>query len=275
MIGDLCFYLGAPEPAWLGRTEVPLFVSYGRLRRLKITLPRSPRNGSWALDSRAFSELKEFGEWTITPERYVADVYRYDTEIGNLTWAAPQDLMCEPEMLERTGLSIPEHQRRTVDNYLRLRDLWAATDSPADSPFMLALQGDPDDPSPDSYHRCWDLYEDAGVDVMNVEVVGLGSVCRRQRSVPIGTLVTSLQARDRENELPLHGFGVKTLGLRRYGHLLGSADSQAWSKHARDNNIKHPDCTMGHQVCNYCLAYALHWRGQLLTRLETDIPRSV
>jgi hypothetical protein len=93
--------------------------------------------------------------------------------------------------------------------------------------------------------------------------------------VPIGTLVTSLQARDRENELPLHGFGVKTLGLRRYGHLLGSADSQAWSKHARDNNIKYPDCAMGHQVCNYCLTYALHWRGQLLTRLETDIPRSV
>jgi hypothetical protein len=31
----------------------------------------------------------------------------------------------------------------------------------------------------------------------------------------------------------LHGFGVKALGLRRYGQLLTSADSMAWSMQAR------------------------------------------
>lgn len=270
MIGDLSFYLGAPEPAWIGRTVAPLCVSYGRLRRLKTTLPRSPIGGTWMLDSRGFSELSEHGRWTITPEQYVRDVHRYDEEIGNLSWAAPQDWMCEPAMLERTGLTVLEHQRRTRDNYLRLVDLWNDTGSTADCPFALVLQGNPDDPSPDSYHRCWDLYEAAGVDVMNVEVVGLGSVCRRQATIPISELVVSLQNRDREHALPLHGFGVKTSGLLRFGDLLTSADSQAWSLHARKNNLKHPDCDAHHQVCNYCLPYALHWRERLLERLATS-----
>ncbi len=45
---------------------------------------------------------------------------RYDREIGQLQFAAPQDYMCEPEMLQRTGMKIVEHQTRTVANYLEL-----------------------------------------------------------------------------------------------------------------------------------------------------------
>ena len=39
-----------------------------------------------------------------------------------LEWAAPMDWMCEPAMLARTGLTVEDHQRRTVANFLELRE---------------------------------------------------------------------------------------------------------------------------------------------------------
>jgi hypothetical protein len=49
-------------------------------------------------------------------------VRRYRDEIGCLDWAAPQDWMCEPFILAKTGLSVREY-RRTVASYLRLTEL--------------------------------------------------------------------------------------------------------------------------------------------------------
>jgi hypothetical protein len=40
-----------------------------------------------------------------------------------MDFASPQDWMREPVMIERTGLSVREHQARTVANYLDLRML--------------------------------------------------------------------------------------------------------------------------------------------------------
>lgn len=280
-------YLGAPEPSWIGRTEVPLFVSYGRLRRLKHKLPRSPRKGRWALDSRGFRELADHGRWTITPQRYVADVHRYDEEIGNLEWAAPQDRMCEESVImggrwgretfagtrrpgETMHQAIYRHLDETVENYALLAQLWSETGSRADCPFFPVLQGQ----RVEDYHRCWDLYEAAGVDLSELEMVGVGSVCRRQGTHEIGELMTSLQERDQRNRagredagiLPIHAFGCKTQGLQRYGGLIGSSDSMAWSDHARHNDLKHPACTAGHARCTYCLVYAEAWHGDLLAK---------
>ena len=39
-----------------------------------------------------------------------------------LDWAAPMDSMREPAMLASTGLSVEDHQRRTVANFLQLRE---------------------------------------------------------------------------------------------------------------------------------------------------------
>lgn len=254
-------YLGAPEPAWIGRTTIPLFVSYGRLRRLKHKLPRSPKLGTWALDSRGFSELRQHGRWTITPEQYVADVLRYDTEIGNLSWAAQQDMMCEDEILAVTGLTELEHQRFTVANYSQLVRLWdQAVGFERENPFMLVLQGS-DEPS---YHRCWDMFEDAGVDVSNVPVIGVGSVCTRQSTGEIRDIMGSLRARD--PELPIHAFGVKSDGLKLYGDLVDSIDSQAWSRAARYEHTRHPDCTAAHADCSYCLVQARQWWNDMVDR---------
>jgi hypothetical protein len=260
------FLLGAPKPHWLwGKgIEFPLFVSY---RQLSKVVHLKPATCPWALDSSGFTILAKEGRWTISPARYVADVRRYQRQIGNLLWAAPQDWMCEPAVIHGghfagmtfvgTKLSVAEHQRRTVANYLELTDLWRQETRQSRSPFVPVLQGWE---LPDYLH-CLELYRAAGVDLTAAPVVGLGSVCRRQSSAEIGLIVTVLA----NHGLRLHGFGVKTLGLDRYGHHLISADSQGWSRTAR-NRPPLPGCT-GHKNCANCLIYATRWRTRLLERL--------
>lgn len=161
------FYLGVHEPAWLERTTVPLFVSHRRLARRK-RLPRAA--GPWALDSGGFTELSMHGAWTSGPRPYALAVQRYVDEVGRLEWAAPQDWMCEPFMLARTGLDVATHQRLTVENLLELRTIAPAL------PWVPVLQGW----RLDDYLRHVEQYADAGVDLRSEALVGLGSVCRRQ-----------------------------------------------------------------------------------------------
>ena len=246
MIGR--FYLGTHEPAWLGRTSVPLFVSHRRLSERR-RLPRAL--GAWALDSGGFTELALHGRWATSPAAYAVAVRRYRDEVGGLDWAAPQDWMCEPFMLARTGLTVIDHLRLTVRNYLELHDL------APDLPFVPVLQGW----TGSDYLRCADLYERAGVDLQEERIVGMGSVCRRQATGEIEVIAQALAARG----LHLHGFGVKTSGLARYAEHLVSADSLAWSLEARRTAALpgHP-----HRSCANCLPYALGWYARILERLR-------
>ena len=115
------FWLGTNEPAWLSRTDVPLFLSARRIRR-RTALPL-PAKGEWALDSGGFTEVSTHGKWTIPAEVYAGEALRWSRQIGGLAWAAPQDWMCEPPMLEKSGLSAREHQELTVENFITLRNL--------------------------------------------------------------------------------------------------------------------------------------------------------
>lgn len=248
------FYLGTHMPNWLETAGVPLFVSHRRLVGRK-TLPRA--QADWAADSGGFSELSLYGEWRTTPEEYVSAVRRYDEEIGRLDWAAPQDWMCEPFMLAKTGLSVAEHTRRTVLNFLQVQELWYS-ETNRESPFMPVLQGW----FIDDYLRCADIYARHGVDLCDYPLVGLGSVCRRQATAEIGSIVAAVR-RVIDPDLPLHGFGVKLRGLQSYGHMLESADSLAWSFDARR---RPPQSGCSHKNCANCLSYALAWR-QRVTQL--------
>ena len=89
-------------------------------------------------------------------------------------------------------------------------------------------------------------------------LTGLGSVCRRQSTGQIAVIVTTLASLG----LRLHGFGIKTTGLHRYGHLLASADSMAWSYAARRAPAL-SGCT-GHRNCANCPDFALAWRLEVL-----------
>lgn len=248
-----CFYLGTHDPSWLRKAGIPLFVSHRRLAGRK-QLP--PAAAGWALDSGGFSELSMYGGWRTTPAEYVAAVSRYDTEIGNLEWAAPQDWMVEPQILAKTGLTVTEHQHRTVDNLLELHDLWSGDDY--DCPFIPVLQGW----TITDYLRHADMYERAGVVLSDQFLVGIGSVCRRQGTDTIARLVGRLA----ELDILMHGFGVKTLGISAYSRHLYTSDSMAWSRQARWERPL-PGHEVRHKNCANCLEYALAWRQDVLARV--------
>jgi len=267
--GGAHFYLGCHQPAWLARAGVPLFVSDVRLRAYK-SLEAGPRaRTSWALDSGGFTELSKHGRWTVEPFEYVQRVKAYDLQIGNLDWAAHQDWMCEPWIIAKTGLSVREHQERTVENFVELERLWQFWDakftfhSGAESPFMPVLQGW----TVEDYWRCIDLYAQAGVRLADYPLVGLGSVCRRQATGEITEIVRSLGA-----VLRLHGFGVKTSGLASYGRWLHSADSMAWSVAGRRTS----GCSSRHASEANCLRFALRWRQNVVrAAADTSTPEQL
>ena len=65
----------------------------------------------------------------------------------------------------------------------------------------------------------------------------------------------------------LHGFGIKLQGLRRYGHLLTSADSLAWSFAAR-RLPRLPGCAGRHRTCANCPVFAYRWRSRLVDQVR-------
>lgn len=240
----MTFYLGTHEARWLAHTDVPLCVA--RQRLLRRPLPRAL--GPWVLDSGAYTQLSQHGEWRVPARQYAAEVARFAAEVGSMVWAAPQDWMCEPWILAKTGLREIEHQRRSVRSYLELRDLDPAL------PWIPVLQGW----TRDSYVRCADMFTRAGVDLHQVPVVGLGSVCRLQGTAKAGPILAALEP------LRLHGFGFKFGGLIKYGAGLASSDSLAWSFNARKNPPLpgHP-----HRHCNNCRVWAFRWRDRLLAQI--------
>lgn len=245
----MMFYLGTHRTNWLTEAGVPVFISRRTLARMK-SLPRA--TSPWALDSGGFTELTMHGTWTLSAQGYVDEVRRYREEIGQLDWAAPQDWMCEPVMLERTGLTVDEHQRRTIANYLELREL------APDLPFIPVLQGW----SFGSYMRHAEQYQDAGVDLESLPLVGVGTVCRRQNTGLASAVMAALAA----DGFRLHGFGYKVIGLRASADALESADSMSWSYNAR-RNPPIPGHETRHKNCANCLEYALQWRTDLLESL--------
>ena len=243
--GSCLFFLGTHMPNWLGLWPVPLFVSRRRLAPRR-SLPRAL--APWALDSGGFTEIKMHGRWATSMATYIEEARRFANEIGNLRWAAIQDWMCEPKMLERTGLSVPEHQRRTIRSYLDLRS------AAPDIPWTPVLQGW----ERDDYLRHADDYASAGVDLASVPIVGVGSVCRRQHSAEAADIFRSLSRRG----LRLHGFGVKLKGLEIAASSLTSSGSMAWSFAAR-RRPPMPGCT--HLSCANCQRFASGWREQVLS----------
>lgn len=269
----LQFYLTTHKPGWLWRedTGVPLFVSY---RRLREHVELKPATVPWAMDSGTFFEVAHYGHHVTTPREYVAFVARADREIGNLEWAAPQDMMCEPSVIyggsidghktPGTGLSVAEHQRLTIANFQELAALWPEYSDHPEAPFMPVLQGW----EPDDYLRCADMYDAAGVRLEDYPLVGLGSVCRRNKPSELWEVLDGVIPR-LTPYLALHGFGMKTQGLELAGHLMTSSDSAAWSLTARREHVVMDGHTHSH--CGNCLIWAKAWRERMLGKIEANL----
>lgn len=236
----MIFYLGTHMPSWLGRTDVPLFVSAVRLR----ARPGFHRaSGPWALDSGGFSMLQG-GSWTGNDRTYAREVIGWVDEVGMPDFAAPRDWMCEPHMLARTGKTIVDHQALTIESYTNLVAIAPAV------PWMPVLQGW----HVDDYISHAEQYTAAGVDLRACERVGVGSVCRRQGTIEGGRIIRAVA----DLGIRVHAFGVKSDGLRLFGDCLTSADSMAWSYVARRRKVRLDGCS--HATCANCLRWALEWQ---------------
>ncbi|GAB3251759.1 deazapurine DNA modification protein DpdA family protein [Kineosporia babensis] len=275
--GQPIFYLGAHRPNWLAQSPVPLFVSARTLgeyaiRNLGDNLPKA--RCIWALDSGGFTELRDFGGWRQGPDEFGSMVARICEGVGMPMFSAIQDWMCEPFVIAGgetkdgtftgTGFcddpddpvaferAVDIHQELTIDSYL-----WLVREFPWIH-WLPTLQGW----LLRHYLRHDAMYAKAGIDLRAAALVGLGSVCRRQATEEIGAIVSTFHAKGYR----LHGFGVKTLGLRKYGHMLASADSLAWSYGSRRAGERLPGCIHS-GPCNNCLPYAVHRREAILAEL--------
>lgn len=215
--GDVLFYVGLHQPGDAHRFERAC-VSINRLRGRKKPLDCP----SAMVDSGAFTELHLHGRYRHGVEAYASELRRlHEAGVVNIEIAVAQDFMCESFMLAKTGLSIEEHQRLTIERY----DALVAERLPF--PIMPVLQGF----APSDYVAHIEAYGDRLAPGM---WVGVGSVCKRNGAPE--QIVEVLAAIHRARpDLRLHGFGVKTTALLHSGvrALLYSADSMAWSFAAR------------------------------------------
>lgn len=175
----------------------------------------------WMLDSGAFTTITRDGGFKRPVAAYAAQIRRW-AEVGWLVWAVAQDYMCEPAMLQKTGLTVREHQQLTLERYdlLRMADC-------ARVPILPVLQGF----RPDEYARHVEMY---GTRLEVGARVGVGSVCKRNAD-PREILHVLRAILSGRPDLRLHGFGLKLTALRHPGirQQLASADSMAWSYQAR------------------------------------------
>lgn len=191
----MIFFPGLHQPSDAKHFERAC-ISRNRLvsRRKPVGCPRV------LVDSGAFTMLDKHGCYPEPPEAYAAQLYRLHTEgVVNIEVAVSQDYMCEPFMLAKTGLTVEDHQRLTIERYdailAELRRLFGG-----DPPFafMPVLQGY----TVADYLRHIEMY---GERLASGMWVGVGSVCKRQGAVSVIEAILSA-IKEVRPDLRLHGF---------------------------------------------------------------------
>jgi hypothetical protein len=212
----MIFYVGLHHPGDAKHFQ-RAFISINTIR----TRRKPIETASWIMDSGAFTEISTHGAYRTDPADYAEQINRWAESPNPPIAAVSQDYMCEPFITEKTGLSVPDHQRLTVERYDAIRPRLAG------AYLMPVLQGF----TPAEYVQHLDDY---GSRIAEGAWVGVGSVCKRNTNV--GSVVTILAAIKRERpDIRLHGFGLKITALREGAirDLLATADSMAWSYRAR------------------------------------------
>lgn len=210
------FFIGLDDVYYAERFDA-VFISVNRCRRRKG--PFAVHN--WIMDSGAFSELSRYGAYRHPVAEYASEIRRWARN-GTLLAAVAQDFMCEPWIVAKTGLSVVEHQRLTIERY----DELIAEDT-AGVYIMPVLQGY----EPAEYVAHIAAY---GYRLERGAWVGIGSVCKRNTN-PRAIQSVLLAIKAARPDLRLHGFGLKTTALADplIKSLLETADSMAWSYSAR------------------------------------------
>ena len=200
-------------------------ISINRLRKRK----KPVETLSVLVDSAAFTELNIHGRYRHGVEEYAAALYRLHTQkIVNIAAAVAQDYMCEAFMLAKTGLTIADHQRLTIERYDALvAELERLFGGPCPFHVLPVLQGY----SAADYVRHVRAYGDRLKPGM---WVGVGSVCKRNGN-PRAIANVLMDIKRERPDMRLHGFGVKLTAIANSDvhRLLDTADSMAWSSTSR------------------------------------------
>jgi len=222
------------------------------LRRLKERISPVPfEKLDWIMDSGAFSEISLNGHYTFTPDEYLHYV-----ELHQPPLFFNMDFMCEPFVLQKTGLTVKKHQEKTIENQIKIMDL--LDNYHIKGGFAGCIQG-------------WEIFDYLNhIDMLKeqgliLSKMGVGSVCRRNSKTKILEILRAVK-----QELPntkLHGFGIKTDILKEpmIYECLDSCDSMAWSFAGRKanpkpcSNCEYPNA----QNCANCYHYMLKWYNNL------------
>jgi len=166
------------------------------------------------LDSGGYSLMLDTGEHPPT------DTYMDYVEDKSPTQYAVQDYPCEPEILDKYGRTVEQHQELTLERTAEC--LAQHQDRGIDSEIVSVVQGwDKSD-----YLSHIDRLRDHGC---LTDTVGVGSICRRGQDQEITDVLKAVR-----EALParcdIHAFGVKTNILSRSDirQTVDSVDSAAW-----------------------------------------------
>jgi len=212
----MLFYVGLHHPSDAHHFDLA-FISVNVIRTRKKAIGAK----QWIMDSGAFTEISTHGCYRSSVEEYAAIINRWAHDTA-LVAAVSQDYMCEPFIIEKTGLSVDEHQRLTIERY----DSLVALVDPRVY-IMPVLQGY----VVSDYLRHIEMY---GNRLIHGSYVGVGSICKRNTNISaIEQILTAIKRK--RSDLLLHGFGLKTTALSSWvvQNCLHSADSMAWSFAAR------------------------------------------
>lgn len=214
----MIFFPGLHQPSDARHFE-RAFISVNRLRSRRSDFEVR----DWIMDSGAFTEVARHGGYRTTVAEYAAEIRRW-RECGRMLAAVAQDWMCEPWILQKTGMTVTDHQRLTVERFDDLRDVVAG-----EAYVLPVLQGY----AVADYVRHVDAYGDR---LALGQWVGVGSVCKRNSSMREIEMILASIRRERP-DLLLHGFGLKVTALQSAAVRddLHSSDSMAWSYNARRN----------------------------------------
>lgn len=212
----MTFYIGIHRPPCAIMLQ-NAFISVNVLKNRKSDF----KANSWILDSGAFTQVANSGDFTMSVEEYARHIRRW-RNCGNLVAAVAQDYMCEPSLLEKYGKTVTEQQRMTIERYdaLRRENLGGVYLLPVLQGYQL-----------DDYLSHLNQY---GERLRNGMYVGVGSVCSRNNNYNcVQEIIRAILLK--RPDLKLHGFGLKYNALysAKLWDMLTSADSMAWSYEAR------------------------------------------
>jgi hypothetical protein len=134
------FFVGVhhPNDGWpLSLRGHQVCISANTLRHRSGGIAFVGQYDGWMLDSCAFTQVTLKGGFEQTPDDYARLIRQFgDWPDSGLEVAVSQDWMCESFVLERTGLTVADHQRLTIERFDAI--LAAGTGR---VPLMPVLQG--------------------------------------------------------------------------------------------------------------------------------------